>query len=173
MRWSRTATLALLLLGAPASTSAQASTEFRTLALWAPRLSAEIVTPSTMGSPAGQYRIVGGPQEHTFQIDRCTEGASDGELVQYPGHEHSRCRGIEISRMLDCDGCSPHAVTFESVVFARYRSPSSDRWYAHLRIGLRQVRLVIEVDRFIYQGGGVDGPSIEIIEAPIRRLRDR
>lgn len=73
-------------------------------------------------------------------------------------------------RILDCDACAPHAITFDDVWFARYTSSSMDTWGAHMSMGLRNLRIVITRDRFIAHDWSWTDPNMVVTEAPLRRM---
>lgn len=172
----------LLVVTTPVLASAQDVDAFRSFSAMRPTISNEVVTAATMDSPEGRYRVIdrrSPVQEHVYQIERCERARVPPPVrVALPGQQHMRCRVVQISRTLECESCSPHAITFEDVIFARYTSPVTedngrptlDNWYAQVSIGIRRVRLIIEERRFIVHDWGVSDPNMAIIEAPIRRM---
>lgn len=161
--------LALGWLGLGAVATAQS---LRSFEAGAPTVSDEVVVAGSIDSPEGRYVVIPGRstrQRRIYQIDACSPQPAPRDVHRRMlGRAYQRCRVVEITQNLECEQCSPHAITFENVWFAR-NNGRLDLWGAHMSVGLRNIRIVIMPDRFITYDWSWTDPAMVVTEAPLRR----
>jgi hypothetical protein len=167
----------VLVFGVPSNLTAQ---ELSSTRLHPPDASPYVSIAGSMEVPDGSYRVrmrdhVGAvtplDRDVTYQISCLPAPRQLGSAAR------RACRVLELSVTPACSACTPYAITFEDVSFARHTStlpdddgyPVTDVWHGDLRIGARLVRLFISFDRFVVQDMDEREPSIAIVEGPIER----